>query len=347
MNYTNNYIEELKEFNHSIDIEFLKNKSILISGATGLIGSYLIDSILINSDFNVKIWCLTTNKSKAIERFIKFYNDDRLIFIECDLTKRLNLNESKFDYIIHLASFSDPSNYRTFPVETMLMNINGCNNLLNIAKNANVKKFLLASSCEIYGTETENLKETNVGSVNTLDIRSCYNESKRASETLCVSYTHEYNVPTTIARLSRIYGPTMLIKDSKALSQFIKNSLNNEDIVLKSKGEQIFTYCYVSDAVNALFYLLNSDENAQAYNITNSQDLLTLKEIAEYIAKLNNKKVVFELPKEEERLGYSRATKSVLITDKIENLGWKPQINLYHGIKKTFNHLKEMYYSKE
>ena len=343
MVYTNKYNTEIANISSNVDLEFLQNKKILISGATGLIGSYLIDVLLSKNDSNIQIGAITTNIAKAKERFYKFNEDNRLHFLELDLTKDFNIDE-KFDYVLHLASFSDPIHYRTFPVETMTMNFNGCKNLLEVAKNSNATKFLLASSCEIYGTETDNLSEENVGSVNTLDVRSCYNESKRACETLCVAYTHEYKVPTVIARLSRIYGPTMLIKDSKALSQFLRNSLNNEDIVLKSTGEQVFSYCYVADAVKALLILLKSGDNAQAYNITDAYNLYSLKEIAEYIASLNNNKVIFELPKLEESIGYSRATKSILLTNKIEKLGWHAEIDLKTGLEKTFNHLKEMYY---
>ncbi len=342
MIYCEEYLTEIKQFSKEIDIDFLQDSKILISGGTGLIGSYLIDSILIKENFNVDICCLTTNIDKAKNRFVYFKEDSRLRFHECDLTNNLNLEE-QFDYILHLASFSDAHNYAKSPVETMLMNFIGSKTLLDLAKKHKTKRFFFASSSEIYGTSDEIMTETNKGIVDTLDIRSCYNESKRATETLCISYNQEYNIDCLIGRFCRIYGPTMLIKDSKALSQFLKNALNNEDIVLKSKGDQLLSYCYVSDSVSAIFKLLKDGEPANAYNISNTNSTPSLKEIAEIVSNLNNKKVVFDLPSDIEKLGYTRVKNAILPTNKLENLGWKPKVNIQEGIEKTFNVLKNVY----
>ena len=342
MIYCNDYIYEITNFSKQLNLDFLQNTNLLISGGTGLIGSYLIDSLLINKSLNVNITCLTTNSQRAVNRFGYFSNDSRLKFYECDLTSDLQINQ-KFDYVLHLASFSDAHNYAKYPVETMLMNFNGAKNLLEIARKSNTKKFFYASSSEIYGTSNEEMSETNQGVVNTLDIRSCYNESKRASETLCISYSHEHNIDCVIGRFSRVYGPSMIIKDSKALSQFLKNALNGEDIVLKSKGDQLFSYCYVSDAVNAIFYILQFGENCNAYNISNNLESISLKNIAEIVSSLNNKKVIIDLPSEIEKIGYTRVTKALLPTDKLEKLGWKPTVNIQQGIEATYKILKQIY----
>ena len=346
MIYCNDYIYDITHFSKQLNLDFLQNTNLLISGGTGLIGSYLIDSLLINKNFNIKITCLTTSIDKAQKRFSYFKKDKRLSFVECDLTKDIKLDnfpDKNFDYILHLASFADQINFATYPTETMLMNFIGCKNLLDIAKNTNVKKFLFSSSCEIYGTSTEEMVETNFGSVNPLDIRSCYNESKRASETLCVSYSHQFNIDVVIARLCRIYGPTMLIKDSKALSQFLKNSLKGEDIVLKSKGDQIFSFCYVSDAVSALLTLLEKGDKCNAYNISNNSSLPSLKEIAEITSRLSKTEVIIQEQTELEKKGYSRAVKAILPSDKINALGWNPKVNIEDKIKQTYTILKEVY----
>ena len=342
MIYCSEYISEIEAFSNSLSLDFLNNSKILISGGTGLIGSYLIDSILARNNLNVDICCLALNLEEAKSRFRIHQNDKRLRFYECDLTKTLNLDE-QFDYILHLASFSDAHNYARFPVETMIMNIGGAKNMLDLAKKYGAKKFFYASSSEIYGTSTEEMVETNQGVVNTLDIRSCYNEAKRASETLCISYNAEYSVPCVLGRFCRVYGPSMLIKDSKALSQFLKNALNGEDTVLKSKGNQLLSYIYVADAVNGILHLLKNGEESNAYNISNASEILTLREIAEITASIGNKKVIFDLPSDIEKTGYSRVQNAILPTQKLEKLGWKPTVNMTEGIKRTFSVLKKLY----
>lgn len=345
MIYCKDYLDEINQFSQSLDTSFLQNCKILISGGTGLIGSYLIDSLLSQPNLKINITCLTTNPLKAMHRFENFAHDTRLNFYQCNLNEEFEINE-EFDYILHLASFTDPSNYAKYPVETMLTNIIGTKTLLNIASKCHCKKFLLASSCEVYGTSQDPMVESNCGTVNPLDVRSCYNESKRAAETLCVSYSHEYNINSVIARISRAYGPTMLMSDTKALSQFIKKALQNENIVLKSKGDQIFSYCYVSDVVSALMLLLKNSENATAYNVSDPFYTPSLKEIATKIASFANTQVVFEEQSEQEKAGYSRATKSILPIDKITLLGWKPLTHFDKGIMQTNKILKQIYARK-
>lgn len=334
------YEKEISNFCKTNDLSFLQNKTILITGATGLIGSYLIDVLLFNKNFDVKLLLTTRKEENVKNRFPQYINDDRLKIVECDLCSDYDF-DFKCDYIIHLASFSDSKNYATYPVQTMLMNFVGCNNLLKLAKKNNCEKVFFASSSEIYGTSDNIMSEDNYGEVNPLDVRSCYNESKRASETLCVSYKEEYNVKIVIGRLCRVYGPTMLMNDTKALSQFLRNGLENRDIVLKSEGKQLFSYIYVSDAVLGLLTLLKDGQDGQAYNISNDKDVLMLRNIAELVAEFSNVKVVFDCPKEIEKNGYSRAQKAILPIDKIKKLGWCPKISLYEGIKNTYEILKK------
>lgn len=336
MIYYDEYLDELSSVSQLINLEFLNNKKILISGGTGLIGSYLIDLLLLNKELNFEIVCLTTNSKIAKERF-SLLSDTRIRFVEQNLSESFFMPDS-FDYVLHMASFSDPKNYAQFPVETMLTNINGTKSMLDIAKNSHAK-FLFTSSVEVYGTSEEEMIESNYGKVNPLDVRSCYNESKRASETLCISYNKEYLVDYINVRLSRVYGPTMKLDDSKALSQFIKNAINKEDIVLKSKGNQTYSYCYVADAVTAILFLLGGNQNMynNTYNIANSHETFTLFEIASMIADINNTKVTFNAPSKSEANGYSRSEKAVLNTQKLENLGWKPYFNFKKGVMSTYN----------
>jgi len=317
----------------------LKDKSILLSGATGLIGSYLIDALLFDKNFNVNIYALVRNKASAKERFSKYVNDKRLFFIETDITQKIKFNK-KLDYILHLASNTDPKNYALYPVETMITNFYGCKNLLDVAVECGCKKFFLASSCEIYGTSDEKMSEDNYGQVNPVDVRSSYNESKRASETLCVAYNKEFGISTVIGRFCRVYGPTSKKTDTKALSQFINKAIQNEDIVLKSEGKQLYSYIYVSDAVSGILCLLEKGRDAEVYNISVDQNIMSLKDIAEYIAKKNDVNVVFSLPSKSEANAYSRAINAVLPIDKVKELSWAPKVSLKEGLDNTMDHLK-------
>ncbi len=346
MIYVENYQKEIQNFSNKVDLSLFKNKSILITGGTGLIGSYLIDSLLINKDFPVQIYATATNIENSKKRFSIFENDKRLNFINYDLSKNEQLNiNTKIDYVIHLASFVSPKLYASNPVETMTINFIGCYNLLKFAKNNGCEKFFFASSSEIYGTSMDEMTESNVGKVDCADVRSCYNESKRATETLCYSFEKEYALPVYVGRFCRIYGPTAKSDDNKVLSQFIKNALNNQDIVLKSKGEQLFSYLYVSDAVAGIIQILNKGTSSTPYNISSDKDVISLKEIAELISSFNNKQVIFNLPSEAEQASYSKAINSILIADKLRELGWNEQYTMKDGLLNTYNLFKEIYYN--
>lgn len=340
MTYTQSYNEEIGDFVKGMDFSFLQNQTILLTGATGLIGSYLVDSLMYNSNLNIKIIALVRNLQKAKARFDRYIKDSRLSFVVQDIADPVNV-DCHVDYVIHLASPSDARNYATYPVETMLTNFYGCKNLLDFCIKKDVKKFFFASSSEVYGQSNDPMVETNHGDVDCTDIRSCYNESKRASETLCYSYKNEYGVDFVIGRLCRVYGPTMLVNDSKALSQFILNCIEGKDIVLKSKGEQRYSYLYVSDAVAGILHLLKYGKSGEVYNISQDKDILSLKEIANHIAKLTNTKVVFNLPTDAEKLGYSRVVNSVLIADKLRSLNYEPKIKFTEGLNKTITLLKD------
>ena len=340
MVYTSNYVEEINSFISQNDMSILDNSRILVTGGTGLICSYLIDAVL-ETNMNCNITLLCSDITRARNRFLMHNNDSRIEFIKADLTKSLEVSDD-YDYILSGASYTDPKNYGLYPVETITTNILGNYNLFEVArKQKSLKRFLVFSSCEVYGEETNLLRETTKGIVDCLNVRSCYNESKRVVETMAVSYSREYGINTVIGRFSRVYGPTMKLSDTKALSQFMFNAIANEDIVLKSKGTQKFSYCYVSDAASAIIRLLESGESANAYNVTNDTEVLELREIASLIANSANVKVKFEIPPESEQRGYSLATFAIQDATKMRSLGWEPRISLKDGVFKTLSILKE------
>lgn len=340
--YTKKYLEEVKAYSTRIDYNYLNNKTVCLSGGTGLIGSFFVDTLLINDKINCKVILLVRNIDKAKERFSLFNNDARLEIVKADLLNCIRIDE-KVDYVLHLASLTDPYNYAIHPVEIMNTNFIGAKNLLDLA-NKNKAKFLLSSTCEVYGkNENTLLKENDYGYIDILEPRSCYNESKKASETLCVCYKKEKGVDVVIARLSRVYGPTMKLDDTKAMSQFIVKALNNEDIVLKSKGTQLFNYTYVGDVVKALSVLLQKENKYFAYNVANDE-LISLKDIALHIASKANTKLVFDLPSEVETKGFSKSLVSSLDSTLFnEEYDCKIDTKLFDGLDKTLDILKENY----
>lgn len=326
--------------------EKLQNRSILITGASGLIGSFLVDVLMyknINDDMKCKVYAIGRNENKAKNIFGDYWNNDDFKFISHDINTSLNLNVEKIDYVLHMASNTHPVAYSTDPIGTITANIIGTNNLLNFAVEHSSLRFLFVSSNEIYGEnrgDVEFFNEQYCGYIDCNTLRAGYPESKRCGEALCQAYKKQKDLDIVISRLTRSYGPTVLKTDTKAISQFINNGINNEDIVLKSKGTQYYSYTYMSDAVSGLLTVLLKGINGEAYNIADENSDIMLKDLAQIIANYSGHKVVFELPDEIEKAGYSKATKARLSSKKIKQLGWKPQYNIKNGIERTLSILK-------
>ena len=339
----NLYKESIEKVLKSNKISNLNNSSILITGANGMIASAIIDVLNYlneNNNTNIKIIGSVRNKQIVLDRFNEYKN---LEIIEYDVNNEL-LYDGKVDYIINAASNADPKKFSTEPVETITSNIIGTKNLLDYSVKNNVKKFLEISSGEVYGQGSEDIKwfnEDYSGYIDSTNPRACYPLGKLASENLCVAYSKQYNLYTIIARLCHIYGPTQKETDSRVSAQFIRNVLNDEDIVMKSTGSQIRSYCYILDAITGILKLLESGENAKAYNVANNNSILSIKEMSEEIAKTNNKKVIFELPDDIEKNGYNPVTRSILNGEKLEELGWVPCYNFNEGITETIKIMKK------
>ena len=201
---------------------------------------------------------------------------------------------------------------------------------------------LYPSSVEVYGNARGNdqFTEDYTGQLNLSTARACYTESKRLSEALCQSYIAERGANVKIARLSRIFGPTMLMSDSKASSQFLLKALNDEDIVLKSKGEQLYSYTYAADAVSALLYILLHGTTGTPYNVACEACNVQLKAFAKYCAEWAQKEVVFDLPSETEQKGYSVATRALLDTKRLQALGWAPHYAMQDAVNRTLSILR-------
>lgn len=349
--YANKYYME--DIQHVIGLDLpwnkLKNKCIILSGATGLIGSFLVDVILEKNecdDLNCTVYALGRNEDKAKDRFSKFKDNKFFRFVQYDVKSPLVCDcAKKVDYILHLAANTHPMLYATDPIGTIITNIIGVQNMLDFAVEHNAERFIFASSNEMYGEnrgDVELFSEDYCGYIDCNTLRAGYPESKRCGEALCQAYKAQKNLNVGIARLTRSYGPTMNMSDTKAISQFIKKGVAGEDVVLKSAGMQYYSYTYMADAVSGLLWILLEGENGEAYNIAEEHGDIRLKDLATVIAKINGKEVVFEKPDEIEAAGYSKVTKARLNGQKLINLGWCPKYNIESGMERTIEILKEL-----
>lgn len=319
-----NDIELIAEQNLNWDV--LTGKTIMISGGTGFIGSFIINVFRYrNKKYHQGIKVVSLSRHGEC-------SDDTVEYLTHDILYPLSY-EKNVDYVLHLASNTHPYQYAKDPVGTITTNVIGCNNLLSFSKEHGISKFILASSVEIYGEGTASLmNESYCGYLDCNNARSGYNEAKRTCEALCQSYKKQYGLDVVIARFARVFGPDKK-EDTKAMAQFISNAINNEDIVLKSKGLQRFSYCYVADAANAIIHLMLCGVSGEAYNIAADDDGKTLGDYAEYIAGLANRKVIYDIQNNDSA---SKATYALLDTSKIKELGWKPLFDVCDAIKRTF-----------
>lgn len=330
----------LQIFQEDLPWEKLLGCNILVTGATGLIGGCLVETLMMNPKKDYHVYASGRNEERAKERFKEFANDNDFHFIKYDVMKPLESNV-KFDYIIHAASNGSPNFFAKNPVEVMKSNLYGVANLMDYGLTHGMKRILYVSSGEVYGEgDGRVFTEDYSGYVDCTKPRSCYPSSKRAAETLCVSYAEEYGADVVIARPCHTYGPHFTEADNRVYAQFIRNVLKGEDIVMKSTGEQFRSWCYVVDCVSAILYILLKGENRQAYNIADAASNISIKELAETIAAIGDKKVVIDVPDADEKKGFNVVTKSVFATEKLNALGWKANTNIKRGIESTIKEIQ-------
>ena len=349
MLFIHNYKNELENYiNQNKDLfSSFSGKSIFITGAAGLIGSYIIDLIIVaNEKFNTNITVFAADKNERLlnERFPDKYGNTVKKFV-------LDINEDAIpleyaDYIIHAASNTSPTDYATKPIATMRTNVIGTDRLLAHFWNKGIKRFMFCSSVEAYGQnngDVDEFFEDYSGYVNCNTLRAGYPSAKRASEALCNAYAEEHkDFDFVISRIGRIYGPTVILGDSKAPTQFIMNAVKGEDIVLKSAGTQEFSYGYVGDCAIAMLKILADGERGQAYNIADPNSRVLLRDFAQSCATAAGKTLVLGEPTAAEKAGYSKITKAVMNTDKLTSLGWTALYNVREGVSRTVNYLKEL-----
>lgn len=326
----------------------LKDKAVLISGATGLVGSFLIDVLMERNlaGMNCRIYALGRSEERARARFGEYSSHPLFSFIPYDINLPFVREDiGKVDFVIHLASNTHPIQYATDPIGTITTNIIGLQNMLEFACAHGVERFAFASSNEIYGEnrgDAEKFDESYCGYIDCNTLRAGYPESKRCGEALCQAYIRQKGLDVVIPRLTRSYGPTLLSSDTKAMTQFLHKGIAGEDIILKSAGTQYYSYTYTPDAVGGLLTVLLLGQTGEAYNIADDASDIMLKDLAALIAANAGTKVVFELPDAVESAGFSKATKARLESAKLRRLGWKAQYTIREGIARTMTILKDL-----
>lgn len=328
--------------------EKFQDGAVAISGATGMLGHFLVDVLMYQNSIhnrNCAVYALGRSEEKARTCFLEHWESPLFHFIPWQLGELPALPvDLKLTYLLHMASTTHPLAYATSPIQTILVNVTGTQQLLEAACSYEARRFLFVSSGEIYGIPAPDnpiFQETTCGSVDCNTLRACYPEGKRAGEALCQAFRAERGLDIVTVRPCRTFGPTTLSSDSKAASQFLKNGVDREDIVLKSAGTQLFSYSHGADVVSGILYALLLGGAGEAYNIASG--CIHLKELAQAVADYAGTQVVFQLPETVEKSGYSVVKRSVLDTTKLEGLGWKPSFPIREGVQETVRILEDVW----
>ena len=324
----------------------LYHHSVLITGATGLIGSLLAKAIMLANQryrCDIDLILATHSHEKADRIFSNYKNYGSATVLSGDIVK-LELDGRPVDYIIHCASITSSKEMISHPVEVIQTTVSGTMRILEIARHAKCTGMVYLSSMEIYGQiESESkVDETTYGLVNPLTSRSSYPESKRLAECLCHAYAKEYQVPVKIARLAQTFGPGISPDDNRVFAQFAKSVINKQNIVLHTPGNSMGNYCYTTDCIRGIIKILLDGVSGEAYNVVNENCTMSIRQVAELVAKEAAKGEVSVSVQLKEGTGYAPDTKLHLSGGKLFKLDWKPNISLKETYIRLIEYLKEI-----
>ena len=329
------------------EIDELAGRNVLITGSTGLICSSVVDVLIhwnLSREDKINIYAAARSKEKAERCFGRHASEPWFNFVFYDASSERNSLPDSVDYIIHGASNASPNHIVAEPVETMLSNFMGMKLLLDYARQQNTKRVLYISSSEVYGRKDTDLpsKISDYGWIDILNPRSSYSIGKCAAETLCASYYDEYGVEASIVRPGHIYGPTAAVTDNRVSSAWAYAVAEGKDIVMKSDGSQIRSYCYCLDCASAILKVLLKGESVRAYNISNPDSVISIKEMAKLLTESADVGLRFELPTEAEKKGFNPMSNSSLDSSQLQELGWKGLFDARRGFAHTVEILKEI-----
>jgi dTDP-glucose 4,6-dehydratase len=337
--------EDIEILTKKNDWSELQNSSMLITGATGLIGRQLIFLLLyLNETKNtgIQIYALVRNIDKA--KMI-FGNDAQINFVVSDIRQPLEI-AGKIDHIIHGASITQSRSFVDNPVETIDAAYTGTKNILEFARHKSVKSVVYLSSMEVFGItdpKMTEVKENDYGYIDILNPRSSYSESKRLCECLCVCYSTEYGTPVKIARLTQTLGPGVDYNDTRIAALFARSVIEQKDIVLQTEGKPRRPCLYARDAISGIFTILLKGENGEAYTVANKNTAISVREIAEMVAeKIAGDKISVKLnitnPKE---YAFNQDLNLFLNTEKLESLGWQAEVGLEEAYRRMIESMKK------
>ena len=332
--------EDAQEFARTFALaDDLANASFLITGATGLIGSSLIRCLLA-LDKGIRVIAPVRNKEKALAMFDDLF--DRVEWMECDLASCDYDQAGEVDYVIHCAAPTSSRFFVDCPVETIRIIYEATTSLLNYAHHHNVKGFVYLSSLEVYGSGLPDMKITEdmQGYWDVMSVRSSYPVAKRAVENLCCAYSSEYGVPVKVARLTQTTGAGIAKEDNRVIAQFAKLAAKGEDIVLHTTGESARPYCYTTDCVSALLYIMLRGKNGDAYNVANESTYISARGMAEFLRDNFNPAIDVRVELND-NMGYAPVSKLDLSTKKLCTLGWQPRYDLKLLFERLIAYLSE------
>lgn len=326
--------------NNPINWEKFRNKTILVTGATGRLGMYIVEALNkadIDWNLNLNIIAMARSEIKMREVFGNELKLPNIYQVIQDITEPINFS-GNIDYIFHTAGAASPKDFTESPVDTLWGHVQGTRNVLELAKTHNTKKILYVSTVETYGewAKADGIKEDDCGPMHFDNVRACYPEAKRLCETMLASYKAQYSIDYVTVRLCHTFGPGISLYDGRAFAEFIRNVLESKDIVLQTDGSATRTYTYVADAIGAMLLAFTKGADS-SYNIANLDNLISIRDLAELIASLDPKqkvKVTYA-NQEEQKLKYLPFTLGIMNVDKIMQLGWRPQVDIHNAFKYT------------
>ena len=332
--------------NNAIDWEMFRDKTVLVTGATGRLGMYIVEAISkANIDWNLNITIIIL--ARNIDKINKVFGDSlKLPYIHTlvqDATEEISWN-GNVDYIFHTAGLASPKDFTLSPVDTLWGHVQGTRNVLELARKNNCKKVLYLSTVEIYGEwkSEEGIRETDMGPQKCDNARACYPEAKRLCETMLATYEAQYGINYVGVRLCHTFGPGIVLDDGRAFSEFIRDVIDGKDIVLQSDGSAMRTYTYVADAIGAMLLAFTKGKD-KYYNIANLENLISIRDLAELIARLDTsgKTHVVYADNSEQKLKYLPFKLGIMDVDRITKLGWKPQVGLEDAFRYTLESFQQ------